>query len=304
MRRPPPPGQLPAFPVTGGLALLAIAVTALAWKQPEGVERLVMTRDAFRGEPWRLVTGILPHADAFHLLFNVYWLWAFGTEVEQRFGALRMALLVVLLAVISSAAQYALVDGGVGLSGVGYGLFGLAWVRARRDPRSADLVDGSTVVMFLIWFVLCVVLTAAGTWRVANVAHGAGLIGGALVGFAITSTGARRALAGALVGLLLGASLLGASVLRHVVNLDGGGIDQRMDAFELADAADQALNRGDSAEAIRLYREAVELADDEPSYWHNLGVALFHADQQAEARAAFARACALGGTQSCPYAGP
>ena len=302
MRRPPPAGELPTFPVTGGLALLAIAVTALAWREPAGVERLVMSREAFRGEPWRLVTGILPHADVFHIAFNVYWLWVFGTEVEQRFGALRMALLVVLLAVISSAAEYALFAGGVGLSGVGYGLFGLAWVRARRDPRSADLVDRSTVVLFLIWFVLCVVLTAAGTWRVGNTAHGAGLVAGALVGFALTPRGPRRALGAALLGALLGASLLGASVLRHVVNLEGGGYDQRMDAYDLARAGGEASARGDSATAIRLYRVSLALADEEPTTWHNLGVALFQADQRDAARDAFRRSCALGNAEACPYA--
>src|SRR5687767_2713344 len=146
MRRPPPLAAAPRHPVTAGTMLLAAGAT-LAW--------------------WR-------DADALHLAFNLYWLWVLGTLVEQSFGHVRTALLLVFLAAASGAADFALAEGGVGLSGVGYGLFGMLWVLSRRDPRFAGAVDSGTVALFVTWFFLCIVGTYFGTMNVGNVAHGAG----------------------------------------------------------------------------------------------------------------------------------
>lgn len=37
-------------------------------------------------QPWRLVTYMFLHAGAFHLLFNMLWLWWMGRSVEQTLG--------------------------------------------------------------------------------------------------------------------------------------------------------------------------------------------------------------------------
>src|SRR5688572_28158133 len=191
MRYPPPLSAVLRYPVTGGLALLAIAVTA-ADKNGVDVSALYLDPRFAHGEPWRLVTCILPHAGAFHILFNVYWLWVFGTLVEEAFGHLRFAALVLFLAVTSGAAEFALFSGGIGLSGVGYGLFGMLWVLSttrRRDVRFADAVDQNTVIMFVAWFFICIAGTAAGFMQIGNVAHGAGAVAGALVGLAVARRG-------------------------------------------------------------------------------------------------------------------
>ena len=88
------------------------------------------------------------------------------------------------LAAGSSAAQYAVGAGGIGLSGIGYGLFGYLWMAARQDDSYAGTIDRSTTKLFVGWFFLCLVLTYLGVWNIANVAHGAGAVLGVLAALA------------------------------------------------------------------------------------------------------------------------
>lgn len=131
MRSPPPLSRLPAYPVTGGVGLLATAVTLLVAAGRWDLARFEVNPLAVTREPWRLVISALPHmldlgrGDVFHLPFNLYWLWLFGTVIEDVYGHVKTFALFLLLAAGSQLAEYALFRGGIGLSGVTYGLFGL-----------------------------------------------------------------------------------------------------------------------------------------------------------------------------------
>lgn len=113
------------------------------------------------------------------------WLWIFGTLIEETFGHLKTAVLILLFAVGSSAWEFGLAIGGVGLSGVGYGLFGLIWMLSRYDKRFRDAIDRRTVQLFIGWFFFCIIATVTNIMPVANVAHGTGAILGILTGLAI-----------------------------------------------------------------------------------------------------------------------
>src|SRR6516162_5527936 len=106
MRRPPPLDTLPRYPLTAGVGLAAIAITLAGWARVN-LEPLYMNERAFEGQTWRLVTSALPHGNLFHLAFNLYWLWVFGTLVEATFGLWPTAGIMLLFAVGSSAAEYA-----------------------------------------------------------------------------------------------------------------------------------------------------------------------------------------------------
>jgi hypothetical protein len=121
-----------AYPVTAGLCVLALLAT-FAWWGQAGVSVLFSDARAFHGEGWRLLTACLPHVNLLHLIFNLYWLWVFCTLVEEAFGQAHTVALLLLLAAGSSAVAGAFGEDGVGLSGVGYGLFALLWVLGRRD---------------------------------------------------------------------------------------------------------------------------------------------------------------------------
>ena len=129
-----------------------------------------------RGELWRLVTCMFPHGGVLHLLFNVYWLWVFGTLIEEVYGHAKTLALIILFAFGSGPLEFAFTVGGIGLSGVVYGLFGLLWVVSRHDDRFHEAVDERTIQLFIIWFFVCIATTWFGIFPVANVAHGAGLV--------------------------------------------------------------------------------------------------------------------------------
>src|SRR5262249_32117890 len=176
------------FPITAGLGALAILASLAAWA---GIDLPLSFDVRFVLQPWRGVTSILPHVDLLHLVFNLYWLWAFGTVLERALGSWRYVALVGLLASVSAAAEYALVVSGVGLSGVLYGLLGFMWAR-RTDPQYQRVVRPQTVQLFVAWFFVCVLLTLTGIWRVGNVAHAAGAATGVLLGRLRADTAQRR----------------------------------------------------------------------------------------------------------------
>jgi GlpG protein len=156
------------------------------------------------GQVWRLLTPIFIHFGIVHLLFNLLMLNDLGGLVEENRGSGRFILLVLLLAVTSNLAQLFLghprwVAGhGLvflwhsnfgGLSGVLYGLFGYAWMKARFEPQLGLTLAPGTVALLMGWFVLCLTPAIPG---VANAAHAAGLLVGILVGVAPSAWKALR----------------------------------------------------------------------------------------------------------------
>ncbi|MFW6107684.1 MAG: rhomboid family intramembrane serine protease [bacterium] len=211
MRRPPPLGALPAFPIVGGTAVLSVALSLLYWS---GRDVTPFLMEGWRQEPWRLFTSTLLHGDALHLLFNLYWLWVLGSLVEQEWGTPQALATVLLFGGASGAAQYAFSGGGIGLSGVNYGFVGLLWELGRRDPRFLGAMDRRLLYFFLFWFGLCIVLTSAGAWNIANVAHGAGFLLGILLGRAASERPERRPVYAGLLGLTVALILAGATIAR------------------------------------------------------------------------------------------
>lgn len=97
MRRPPPLSTFPAFPITVGVAVLAVVATWRYWSGVD-IERFMLYSNIWWREPWRLLTPALFHLDTIHILFNLYWLWVFGTTIELEFGHGNTLGIYVLLA--------------------------------------------------------------------------------------------------------------------------------------------------------------------------------------------------------------
>lgn len=144
-----------------------------------------------QGEVWRLVTPIFVHADPLkdlgilHILFNMYWLVHFGGMIEQRRGPIRLAMIVLIVAIVSNVAQATFPSswGGAvlfgGMSGVLYGTFGYVWMKSWYDPSSGMWIDPTTIFLLVAWLFVCMTPAIA---HVANVAHVAGLISGFALG--------------------------------------------------------------------------------------------------------------------------
>jgi membrane associated rhomboid family serine protease len=190
-------------PVTLILAAVAVALEAVCFLDPERREfyyndfKLGIWHQVWQGEPWRPFTTTLLHGGFLHALFNVYWLCTFGPAIESWWGSFRALGLIVLLAYVSSLAQYVFanyfvgvheVSPSVGLSGVVYGLFGVVWIASRYRVEARAICSRETVQLMVVWFFLCIVATRLGWMRVANVAHGAGLALGLLIGVAVFQT--------------------------------------------------------------------------------------------------------------------
>lgn len=287
MRSPPSPVRLPAYPVAGGISLMAIAVTAMTGLRRWPIERFDVGPTTFHGEPWRLLTSALPHLDPLHLLFDVYWFWVFGTLLEEVLGHVRVLALVVLFAAGSAAAQYAVGVGGVGLSGVGFGLFAMTWVLTPRDRRFAGAVDTRTVQLFGVWFFFCILATYLGVMAIGNVAHAVGALLGALVGAAMSARAVeRRVMAAFAIPVVLALSFAGATFLRARVNL-------RHDDYGSAQLGYQALQAGHFDDAVRHYREATAMNGEDSAAWYNLGLACESAGRGDESLAAFRRSYEL-----------
>jgi membrane associated rhomboid family serine protease/Tfp pilus assembly protein PilF len=283
MRSPPSPARLPAYPIAGGLSLMAIAVTVMTGVGRWPIERFEMGPTTFRTEPWRLLTSALPHLEVLHLTGDILGFWLFATLFEEVLGHARLLALIVLFAAGSAAAQYAVGVGGVGLSGVVYGLFAMAWVLSSRDRRFAGAVDARTVQVFGVWFVLCFVATHLKVTSIGNMAHASGALLGALAGAAMSARGrGYRVLAGAGIPAVLAASFAGATVLRPRVNLSHDG-------FASTQLGYQAIQAGHFDEAIGHYREAIAMNGEDPIAWYDLGIAYESSGRGDESVAAFRR---------------
>ena len=286
MRPPPSPALLPHYPVTGGVGLLALAATLLWWRGGD-VSFLLENYLVWRWQPWRLFTSALPHVNLYHLIFNLYWLWVFGTLVEDVFGHWRTLVLMLFLAAGSGMAEYAFFEGGVGLSGVGYGLFGLLWVLSSRDQRFEEAIDKTTVILFVAWFFLCCILTALHIWNVGNVAHGAGGVLGALLGLVIAECGRRRLALLSLLAVLTAMLVVASSVGRPYVNLSS------VAGEDFAHLAYEEHEKGNYQEAVTFYQMALRYNPQQASWWFNLGIAYQHQGNMESALHAYEKAVAL-----------
>jgi len=274
--------EIPNYPVIFGVGLLAAGVT-IAWWLGANISPLFENAEIRRGQFWRLATSVLPHLDILHLAFNLYWLWVLGTTVERVYGHLRTALLLVLFAIGSGSWDFSFAEGGVGLSGVGYGLFGLLYVLSQHDERFKDSLDKKTVNLFVGWFFICILATTTHVFNVANVAHAAGAVLGLLLGYALALP-ARRPVIASTIAVLMLFGLCGATFGRPFINLATYG------GYEEARWGYDALIADHNKDAIRWYRDAVKYQPKVSSFWFNLGIAYQRSHDEAAASLAYQRA--------------
>lgn len=285
MRQSPKWSQFYRYPIIAGVSALAVG-SSLAWWSKVDVSPMFETAMIRRGELWRLLTSVLLHQNVLHLVFNLYWYWIFGTFIEDIFGHVKTAALIFLLAVGSGSIEFAMADGGVGLSGVGYGLFAMLWVLSKKDERFRDAMDAKIVQLFVGWFLLCVLATLAKWYPVANIAHAAGAVIGALVAVAIVVPG-RRALASAAIAGLLLFGLWGSTLGRPKVNLSARG------GYEEGKWGYDALMANQNQDAVHWLRDATIYQPKLAVYWFDLGIAYQKVGDLNDARTAYDKAHTL-----------
>jgi membrane associated rhomboid family serine protease len=117
------------------------------------------------GEQWRTVfSHMFLHGGVLHLLGNVWFLWIFGGNVEDRLGSLRFLAFYVATGMAAGAAQIAAGPSSalpmVGASGAISGVLGaylllfptaLVWTLV---PWIVPILPVPAVVFLVLWFVL------------------------------------------------------------------------------------------------------------------------------------------------------
>ena len=146
------------------------------------------------GDWWRLITPIFLHGGIFHIGFNMFAVYTYGPGLERAFGIARFIALFLAAGFLGNALGFFAGDIGrlsVGASGAVFGVFG-AWAvyfyrRRRSDARAEQMLrglGGLIAINLLFGFVVNFV---------DNWAHIGGLIGGAIIGFALDQGSTRRA---------------------------------------------------------------------------------------------------------------
>lgn len=182
-------GSLVTGPSTGKLIDLGASV-ALAQSADGGLIGVAT------GQYWRLMTAVFLHAGLFHIAFNAYALWIFGSVVEQELGRLRFLLIFFVTGFFASAASYAFGPNavGIGASGAVFGIFGafVTYNYRRRHLAIASARLRGAVMLLVINAVFALSIPGID-WR----AHVGGFVAGLAAGFAaegVGSTSRRRAI--------------------------------------------------------------------------------------------------------------
>lgn len=195
-----------AGPVTKGLIFVSIVVAVItglgsdrgtffqsllfeSWAVVDG--SLVPTgwQAILSGQFWRIFTPMFLHFDPFHILFNMYMLYHFGTQVESRIPTWKYLVLVLAMSACANIGQVAWNDVTQshapfgGMSGVVYGLFGFIWIKSIFEPQERYFMPQQTVIILGIWMLLGVFDVIS---HIANGAHVVGFISGCAFGYART----------------------------------------------------------------------------------------------------------------------
>ncbi len=156
--------------------------------------------EAFR--PYQIATHMFAHAGIFHIFFNMFGLWMFGSRLENVWGSKRFLLFYLLCGVGAAVAHLAVgyftnsYSAAVGASGAIMGIFA---AYAYLFPNTELYIMFIPVPVKAKWAVLgyAAIDLFSGVARVSgdNIAHFAHL-GGAITGFILVliwnKTGRKR----------------------------------------------------------------------------------------------------------------
>ncbi|HRH50532.1 MAG TPA: rhomboid family intramembrane serine protease [Panacibacter sp.] len=135
--------------------------------------------DIFNGSYWGLIASNFLHVQLWHIAFNLYWLWIFGKKIEFESNKKFYCLLILSSALVCSLAELSFANTtGIGLSGIGYSLFGFIFIKSKTTEAYKNYLNKRTIRLFIFWLVLCIVLTQTKAWNVGNAAHIGGLLWG------------------------------------------------------------------------------------------------------------------------------
>lgn len=112
-----------------------------------------------KGEIWRLFTSMFLHGSFLHILFNMFWLYLFGPELEKIVGKARFFNIYLLAGVVGNVATYFMYPlnyASLGASGAIFGIFGafgaLVYYTRRTMPMLRKMILPIIVISVITTF--------------------------------------------------------------------------------------------------------------------------------------------------------
>ncbi len=174
--------------ITMLMIALSILFTAVYWYSEydknsplRGVANaaVVPANEIWDGKYWALITAMFPHVDILHIAFNMIWIWRLGAAIEKELHPVAYLLFIVSAAVIGAGVDLCISgQTGIGMSGVGYAMFGLMWAGRGSFTSWRGLATRDNLTLFIGWGVLCIITTYLNIMPVGNGAHAGGFVFG------------------------------------------------------------------------------------------------------------------------------
>jgi uncharacterized protein len=142
---------------------------------------LLLSSDIF-ARPWILITHMFLHASPYHLLFNMYVLYAFGPMVEQRIGTKRFLFIYFVSGIAAAIVSSFFYHSALGASAAIMGILGVLIILMPELQLLFFFVIPMSLRTAAIIIVLIDVFGIIHPSGVANIAHLAGLACGLLYG--------------------------------------------------------------------------------------------------------------------------
>src|SRR6266851_2213263 len=147
------------------------------------------TQAVWHGQVWRLLTHAFMHASIMHILFNMLFLWWFGTDVEDLYGPVEFLWFYLTAAVVGGLAFVAAWAAGWGNARYAVGASGavtaVVVVCARHYPTRIIWIFG--MVPMPIWLFVLFMVFKDGVTFISGAPTTTGVsahLGGAFFGFA------------------------------------------------------------------------------------------------------------------------
>lgn len=153
-----------------------------------------------------LFTAMFMHGSWLHLGGNMLYLWIFGDNVEDRFGAVKFLIFYLLSGIAATFAQLAFSLGSsipnLGASGAIAGVLGaylILFPQGRvRVLMGRNIIPMSAIIVIGLWFVLQFfsgidsIINTSETGGVAYMAHIGGFIAGVILAYVLRGNSAPR----------------------------------------------------------------------------------------------------------------
>jgi membrane associated rhomboid family serine protease len=158
------PGFLAALTERGKVCKWLIIINVVAFLISLGSEDfrdlfVLNVADVLQGQVWQLLTYAFMHAGLWHILFNMLFLWWFGTDVEDIYGPREFLAFYLVSAVLG------------GVAFVLWGLLAQSPNGAALEPNRAPVCLGASGAVTAV-LVLCALHYRAGQAAGRKPPHG------------------------------------------------------------------------------------------------------------------------------------